>query len=473
MFVSYIHSVNGFSSLIPLKNLNADVLKDIEKFAKEELSDLLTDEYILLDAVREDVDNVHFFGLFAAKPEKFRLLPGERIAILELANYAKSLAVTDDAAFAEFHTEKTSRSNTVQLPIGTFFGTKVARKATTASTPLSNDQLRDKLIPKLKSLISMVNPKLDFQKQAVQMDLKVINRNDKITATINCLFCLNKGEKEPKKYIQFDVPPNCTNGYWNPANFKKHLQMKHMGKKVQLLMATESKEQTENVKARILTQSVGKPKASKVKSSPDASIDEANAAKNNTPTSSKAIATNAEKRATCARTSIIPSRTSDTKTVAAKQNANNTSAKSKSKVPKVHAATRSKASSDNASLPTIYTPVSSKVIDATDGTTPTAPTITSANTSIASINSSVITSPDSSLTIIATSSAKVKRVNSIRSVEDLIYNQISEQNLRLLQATITHKIKKYTMKYSLMDEMRKLKVMRIDKDGSCLFSSIS
>lgn len=41
-----------------------------------------------------------------------------------------------------------------------------------------------------------------------------------------------------------------------------------------------------------------------------------------------------------------------------------------------------------------------------------------------------------------------------------------------MQTTITYKIRKYTVKFLLSNDMRQLKVLKIDKDGSCLYSSI-
>lgn len=117
-----------------------------------------------------------------------------------------------------------------------------------ASTPHSSDQLRDNLIPILKNVALMVNPGLDFETCKSQMDIKILNRGNKITATMKCLFCLDKGEKERKKYIQFDVPPNSTTGYWNPSNFKKHLRMKHMGENKNQRMYRDSSSNLTNCK---------------------------------------------------------------------------------------------------------------------------------------------------------------------------------------------------------------------------------
>lgn len=90
------------------------------------------------------------------------------------------------------------------------------------------DELRGSLMPKLEKLILMVDPAINFKERKIQMNIEVQKKVGKTTATLVCLFCLDKGDKDKKKYIQFDVPPNSTTGYWNPTNFKKHLQKKHM-----------------------------------------------------------------------------------------------------------------------------------------------------------------------------------------------------------------------------------------------------
>lgn len=120
--------------------------------------------------------------------------------------------------------ERVFRPKTLHLPIGTFFGKSVTKK--TAAITL--DVLQESLMPKLQKLILMVDPAINFEERKVQMNIEVQKTLGKTAATVIYLFCLDKGEKDKKKYIQFDVPPNSTTGYWNPTNFKKHLQKKHM-----------------------------------------------------------------------------------------------------------------------------------------------------------------------------------------------------------------------------------------------------
>lgn len=342
--------MNSFSSLLTLKNINEDVLKDLQKFVKEELAGLLADEYNLLHEDQDVKDNIHFFGIFAAKPENFRFLPGERFAILELGKYASSIDDVREWNAGTLVAERIFRSKTVQLPIGTFFGKSIIKKA--AATSMTSDELQGSLMPKLQKLILMVDPAINFEERKVEMNIEVQKKSGK---TLICLFCLDKGAKDKKKYIQFDVPPNSTTGYWNPTNFKRHLQKKHMN-----------------------------------------------------------------------------------------ANANN---------PHNDSVEVSKTSTTIASTP------KNTVIASTPKNTLIAP----------KPNNSVIASTPNNTVIAATS--KLSRI--IRSLEDMIYQQFSEQNLRILQATMTHKIKKYSMKYELNRALHQLKIMRIDKDGSCLFSSIS
>lgn len=142
--------------MFSLRNLDESVLCDIEEFAREELAELLAAEYMLMDSKLDELDNVVFFGIFAAKPSQFRFLPGERFSMMEMCDYVKSIIGKKDI-FADLKTEKTSRINTIQLPIGTFFGRKITKMNT--PIPLTTSQLRESLIPKMKNLILVVKPK--------------------------------------------------------------------------------------------------------------------------------------------------------------------------------------------------------------------------------------------------------------------------------------------------------------------------
>lgn len=439
VFLFYFPSINGFSSLFALKNINADVLNDVEKFAKEELVGLLADEYKLLDAQQDMCDNVHFFGIYAAKPEKFRLLPGERFAVIEMCNYAKAIIGTDVTKFADLKTEKISRANTIQLSIGKFFGTKVIKKSTASAS--TNEQLHEALIPKLKKLITMVKPKVDLEKEMLEMDVQVLNRNNKITASVNCLFCLNKGEKEWKKYIQYWHAPNGTS-YWNLSNFKRHLQSHHMGAKAQ---QTNNAINTPIIKVPLNKSDINlSGKKQNATSTPRASANKVDAIESSTPTTPKTIDSN-KSSAITNKSRTIPNKT---RTVP-------------NKTPTVSSKTQA-VSNKTPTVPNKTPTVANK--------TPKTRKTSSPNESVVLIASSP---PNDSLTSMPTTPIPAQLNNNMRSMEDLLYHQICEQSLRLLQATMMHKIKKYTMKYAVQGEDRKLKVMRIDKDGSCLFSSIS
>lgn len=56
---------------------------------------------------------------------------------------------------------------------------------------------------------------------------------------------------------------------------------------------------------------------------------------------------------------------------------------------------------------------------------------------------------------------------------DSIYEQVSQQNLKLTQAILTNQERKYNMGFRLNDKDEKIKVIKISKDESCLFASLA
>lgn len=451
-------------------------MSDIEYFVRDELLDILTTEYEMLDEKMSELDNVFFFGIFAAKPENFRFLPGEQLAIMEISSYAKDI-IDEKNIFADLKRGRTSRMHTIHLPIGTFFGRGNTKNVL---APVTTQQLRDNLIPKLKNLILWVNPQLNFEENIAKMEIEVHNRDNKVTATVKCLFCLSSGEKE-KKYIQYDVPPNSSIGYWNPTNFKRHLRAKHKNNGLESgLPATKSNTSVTPKSAIGKTNSKdlsGNNNTSTTNALTNQSMDSSivyaavdssiNSSTNSGDYSNAGKLTNTKVKHR--KASIVKSATNVTKNPSRKNYVSKFNATKPSSVITPKSTTISKISpkitSANVQKKNTFTQPSSIVS-----------TINPSSDSNISCDSSVGASTSKQVlldkSLVITSTPKSTNLSYIQSLEDNIYQQISEQNLHLLQSSITHKIRKYKMNFKLRNEMLVLKVLKIDRYGDCLFSSV-
>lgn len=545
----FAFSINSFSSLGTLKNLNEDVLKVIEKFVKEELSVLLAAEYDLLDEEQNEADNIYFYGIFAAKPHRFRFLSGEIIAITAISKLAKSCE-TDNFKSANPVSERIYRANTIQLAIGTFFGKKrVPKKTVEPTDPVS---LQESLTSIIKKAVLVVSPDLDFQERKLEMNITVKKIGTKITAYLNCIYCIDKGEKDKVKHIQYYVPANSNKGYWSANNFKKHLRDKHCN-----AASPKREDQTPKTSPNISVKVPAKPKTSTtssqdnwiiIPSTPRApklshNIRAQDNVKNQKFFKQKCLgATIKEKNKTIYVPVNLNKGSSNPNNLKKQLRDKNTSAASPKyddKTPKTSPnlsvklpatpKTSTTSSNDNSMIicstprasqlsrtirtqddvktqnisnqkflgatmkektKTIYVPVNlnkgssnannlkkhmrdkntSTASPKYDDQTPK----TSSNASVklhATPKTSTTNSHDNSMIISSTPRAPQLSQN-IRTLEDAIYQQISNQKLRLLEATMKHKTRKYTMNYSFGDKKCKIRIAKMDKDGSCLFSAI-
>lgn len=92
MKYSLFCSYNSFSSVGAFKCINDDVITEVERFACEELADLLNDS-------QENIscgDMTYFFGKHASNPDSFQFSDDERYLILSLVRHINASNVADD-----------------------------------------------------------------------------------------------------------------------------------------------------------------------------------------------------------------------------------------------------------------------------------------------------------------------------------------------------------------------------------------
>lgn len=80
-FMSNYFRYCGFGRAISLKNIDDSAINDMEKFIREDVSNLIP-----IDSAKED-----FFGPFARNPKRFVFLPGHRHLIRELSSHVKKV----------------------------------------------------------------------------------------------------------------------------------------------------------------------------------------------------------------------------------------------------------------------------------------------------------------------------------------------------------------------------------------------
>lgn len=193
-------------------------------------------------------DKKYFYGMFDVLTDNFRFMDGDIDLINEILTHIKTkLKEVGHTYFKTENQRKVSMIDTFQFPIGHFF----ARKEKTIDVAVSKigghsmneedirkDLFERKLLPILSSASSLkaVRP--------ITIDIvKIVKNNEKIHADVICVFCTD-GQN-----IMVQCTPSNTNVcYWNPANFKKHIN--HHKQSIEMKNVKQLKDGTGHSKSK-------------------------------------------------------------------------------------------------------------------------------------------------------------------------------------------------------------------------------
>lgn len=195
---------------------------------------MLKDKCVERNCQFNDDDKKFFFGAYDSSPEKFSFMPGEKVLMMNITNYVKSVVDANglNSDFSTFNIQnntKLSRKDTCQFFGCTFFGKKTLPRIqhtdffTESETckPVSQN-LKHQLMPKLKAQFEIKDPNLKHENYLSEDMIELNYNGSRIVALVACVFCV-KEKKEKKITVQFDTAKNGA-AYWNFSNLKKHFK---------------------------------------------------------------------------------------------------------------------------------------------------------------------------------------------------------------------------------------------------------
>lgn len=244
-----IFSICCFSNFVTVCSIDDEKIVELENFVRDELLDLLRDECTERNSVLNDVDRKIFFGLYHAKPEKFRFLPGEKVMLKKIADHMNLVNSDEEKTNQSFQLKapakyKISRKDTCKVFGALFFGKKnynpkqrVQQMNTEAKQKLANHEpvgksslssMVPEVITKARIKFEKKDPSLVGQNYLTEDMVRIVDELGRITARLQCVFCLKNNPTKPPITIQYDSSSNTPDSfYWNFSNLVKHFKRIH------------------------------------------------------------------------------------------------------------------------------------------------------------------------------------------------------------------------------------------------------
>lgn len=209
----------------------------MENFVREDLFDILCTECVIDKHEQASLKN--FYGLYHAKKDKFRFLPGEKIMLKRIADYVKNFNPDDDNLnqYKPPKKYKISRKDTCRLFGGIYYGKKkyfkkyhgqfddMVHDIEQQTETINREQqlpLRSKLLCIAKEKYESKYPNLSGKDYLNVNMVQVVKNGNRITGTVQCIFC--SAEKKIKSItIQYDDKYDGSH-YWNFSNLFKHFK---------------------------------------------------------------------------------------------------------------------------------------------------------------------------------------------------------------------------------------------------------
>lgn len=251
----FYHSMSGFAHPLTFTEINDDDIAKMEKFMREEATELAIDELrksidqnsdlaceVLLDYEKK----VEIFGnTFASCPRKFRFLPGDINCIKLLVAHVKQVVSTKSGRL-QFQEKKKKK---MKCDVHTLKNQAEDELTCdeSASTEAYNEMFAAELYEKV--INCMASYGLDITEWTG--NLIEIDSSHK-RAKVNCILCDRDGDGVKKPKSIYYHTPETRKGYWVLANLTKHFE------KIHLLVANRSnrKKSASEVDSNVLAKRV-------------------------------------------------------------------------------------------------------------------------------------------------------------------------------------------------------------------------
>lgn len=230
----------SFSSLCAFSNaetfktiVDADIV-DVENFVKCDLLEYFQtnhkgdengDDDVIDNAVFTEEDKLHFFGIYASNPSKFRFLLGDRKLIHALVQYINRIEADksnlDDFLLMDGGGKvKFSWKGALFSSIGMYFGENTKQQAKKVIKSNSSEQLKRDLYNKVKRFLDSYSTETKTVSKNFEENMIFISMSENdIKAEVRCILCVKSGIT---KNISVFRQSHRTSSCWILSNLKKH-----------------------------------------------------------------------------------------------------------------------------------------------------------------------------------------------------------------------------------------------------------
>lgn len=214
-------SLYGYGHLDTFQDITDEDIELVENNARTQLVTILQKK-ARDDGVEVD-DNLKtaFYGIFAASPEDFEIVPGDKKFIKKLVVRVRERMMSSEEYFeVKEQPRKKPRlvlDETVESIFGLIYGQKTQFKK--IGTEISNESLKKKLFIAAKSVFELFSEELlmrDCSNLSIEM-IEVTCDENRINGSIMCIIC----QKRQKVFFKTGQRSNS----WVLANLRKHIKV--------------------------------------------------------------------------------------------------------------------------------------------------------------------------------------------------------------------------------------------------------
>lgn len=222
-------SLSGFCDAFAFKNLNDIDIEAIENYMRQKALDAVATELSksiddTCDVLLDNQQMIEIFGeTYAACPEQFQFLPGQKSLIYALVSHVKKMvdAGGENMGLSQFNCKKKRNKKKhadLLLTVNRLANYKNDCRKSAKIKP-TNSQLTQQLFHRLQICLQSFGVDITgISKKSVEVD-----QSGKY-GIIHCILCDDSEDQQPKRVYYHSGPRSC---YWVVSNFEKHLKKVH------------------------------------------------------------------------------------------------------------------------------------------------------------------------------------------------------------------------------------------------------
>lgn len=221
----FLFSWCGYANGLSFKEINEVNINEVEVLVRSEFLQRLLEKCERGRNQFDDNEKEFFFGIYADSIDNSKILRGERLQLIQVANILQSIYQEKGSGGFAQHFDvpkhcKFDKTDLTQLSVGLFYGKRLRKVSNKLA--LDQNELPAQLFSKLKLFFNTYE--LEQFRPISEELFKIIDLGNGMRADVICVFCApkdNEDESLMKRHaIQFDKTGN-----WNFSNLRKHVKL--------------------------------------------------------------------------------------------------------------------------------------------------------------------------------------------------------------------------------------------------------